>query len=98
MRSPCSNLFIRIKQKHNGNANQEQPTDTAEITERYSIEDDSDTLEPFEDTSEHREINSDDPKDLQHWADEFQINVDTLKSVIVLNGTSVRDIKKYLSI
>lgn len=68
-----------------------------EIRERFSIEDDPDTLEPFDDGSEHREINADDPDDLVHWADEFQISVEDLKAAIVLNGNSVRKIKKYLS-
>lgn len=72
--------------------------DPDEIRERYSIEDDSDTLEPFEDDSEHREINADDLKDLIYWADEFQISVEDLKAAILLNGNSVREIKKYLSI
>lgn len=72
--------------------------DPDEIRERFSIEDDSDTLEPFDDGSEHREINADDPEDVAHWAQEFQISVEDLKAAIVLNGNSVREIKKYLSV
>jgi hypothetical protein len=69
-----------------------------EIRERFAIEEDSDTLEPFDDGSEDREINADDPGDVTHWAQEFQISVEELKSAIVLNGNSVREIKKYLSV
>jgi hypothetical protein len=72
--------------------------DSEEIRERYPIEDDSDTLEPFVDENECREINTDDPKDIAHWAKEFQISVEDLKSAIVLNGNSVKEIKKYLSV
>ena len=59
---------------------------------------DRDTLEPFDDLSENRQINADDPKDLVRWADEFQIPVAELKAAILLNGSSVREIKKYLSV
>ena len=72
--------------------------DPDEIRARFSIEDDSDTLEPFDDGSEHREINADDPEDVAHSAQEFQISVEDLKAAIVLNGNSVREIKKYLSV
>ena len=72
--------------------------DPDEIRERFSIEDDSDTLEPFDDGSEHREINADDPVELARWAAEFQISVEDLKAAIVLNGNSLRKIKKYLSV
>ncbi|MFD0941502.1 DUF3606 domain-containing protein [Pedobacter boryungensis] len=76
----------------------ENVPDPEEIRERYPIEDDSDTLEPFVDEYENREINTDDPEDIIHWAQEFQISVDDLKSAIVLNGNSVKEIKKYLSV
>ncbi len=72
--------------------------DPEEIRERYAIEDDSDTLEPFIDEQEDREINADDTDDMAHWANEFQISVEDLKAAIVLNGNSVREIKKYLSV
>jgi hypothetical protein len=72
--------------------------DPDEIRKRYEIEDDSDTLEPFVDENEHREINADDPKELELWAEKFQISVDDLKAAIVLNGNSVKEIKKYLSV
>ncbi|RZM21649.1 MAG: DUF3606 domain-containing protein [Pedobacter sp.] len=72
--------------------------DPEEIREQYSIEDDSDTLEPFVDENEHREINSDDPADIELWAEEFQISVEDLRAAIVLNGNSVKEIKKYLSV
>lgn len=66
--------------------------DPDEIRERYPIEDDSDTLEPFDDSNEYREINADDPADLNYWAEQFQISVETLRAAIVLNGSSVREI------
>ncbi len=72
--------------------------DPEEIKQQFEIEDDADTLEPFVDESEHREINSDDPTDLAHWAQEFQISVSDLKAAIVLNGNSLKEIKKYLSV
>jgi len=72
--------------------------DPEEIRQQFEIEDDADTLEPFVDESEHREINSDDPTDLAHWAKEFQISVSDLKAAIVLNGNSLKEIKKYLSV
>lgn len=76
----------------------EKIPDPDKIMERYPIEDDSDTLEPFDDGSEHREINADDPIDVARWAQEFQISVEDLKAAIVLNGSSVREIKKYLNV
>ncbi|MEJ5995622.1 DUF3606 domain-containing protein [Pedobacter sp. Du54] len=72
--------------------------DSQQIKQRFPINDDSDTLEPFDDASEDRVINADDPFDLTHWANEFQVSEDDLKAAIVLNGTSVRSIKKYLSV
>lgn len=72
--------------------------DPDKIRELYSIESDSDSLEPFDDENEHREINADDPADLARWAEAFQIDINTLKAAIVLNGNSVRAIKKYLSV
>lgn len=71
--------------------------DPEEISERYEIESDGDTLEPFDDEAEQREINADDPSELQYWAEEFQISLGQLKAAIVMNGTKVREIKKYLS-
>ena len=72
--------------------------DPAKFSEQIPIEDDSDTLEPFVEENEHREINADDPLDLAHWAQQFQISVDDLKAAMVLNGNSVKEIKKYLSV
>ena len=77
---------------------EENIPDPDEIRERYPIEDDSDTLEPFVDENECREINTDDPEDVAKWAQEFQISIEDLKSAIVLNGSSVKEIKKYLSV
>ncbi|RYY52840.1 MAG: DUF3606 domain-containing protein, partial [Chitinophagaceae bacterium] len=55
------------------------------IRKQFSIEDDSDTLEPFVDENEHREINADDPADVARWADEFQVTFSDLRAAIVLN-------------
>ncbi|KLT63592.1 DUF3606 domain-containing protein [Pedobacter sp. BMA] len=82
----------------NQNQNMGEVPDPDEVRERYPIEDDADTLEPFDDQSEHREINADDPKDLAYWAAQFQIDVNSLKGAIALNGNSIREIKKYLSV
>jgi hypothetical protein len=65
--------------------------DPDNIREQYEMESDGDTLEPFVDENEYREINADDP-------DDFQISIPELKAAIVLNGTSVKAIKKYLSV
>jgi hypothetical protein len=72
--------------------------DQEEINKQYAIEDDSDTLEPYIDESEDREINTDDAADITRWAQEFQVSEDDLKAAIVLNGNSVREIKKFLSV
>ena len=84
--------------EQNENQNPGAVPDPDEIRDRYPIEDDADTLEPFDDQSEYREINADDPKDLAYWAEQFQINIDALKGAIALNGNSVRKIKEYLSV
>lgn len=76
----------------------ENTPDPEEIRAQYAIEDDSLSLEPLADESEHREINADNPSDLQYWANQFQISVQDLKAAIALNGNSVREIKKYLSV
>ena len=78
-----------------------QPTDDNEENipqEVESIFDDSDTLEPFEDETESRVINPNDDADLIYWAAQFQISVADLKAAIVLNGNSLKAIKKYLSV
>jgi len=72
--------------------------DPDEIRKRYPIENDSDTMEPFDDSTEHREINSDDPDEIKYWTQQFQITEEQLHDAIALNGTSVREIKKYLSV
>lgn len=72
--------------------------DPDEIRENYAIEDDSDTLEPFDDDSEYREINADDPKDLTYWAEQFQVAESDLKAAMLLVGSSVREVKRYLSL
>ena len=84
--------------KHNVNPNYEGVPDPEEIRERYPIENDSDALEPFDDRSEHREINSDDPDEIHYWTQQFQITKEQLHDAIALNGISVRAIKKYLSV
>lgn len=72
--------------------------DPEEIRKQYELEDDSDTLEPFVDDAEHREVNTDDEADLKYWAEQFQVSVEELKAAIALNGSSVKAIKKYLSV
>lgn len=85
--------------KHNANpSNKGFVPDPDEIRESYPIENDSDAMEPFDDSSEHREINSDDPDEIRYWTEQFQITEEQLHDAISLNGTSVRAIKKYLSV
>lgn len=76
----------------------ENTPEADELKYLYPIEDDSDTLEPLPNGSEFREINADDPADLLYWADQFQISVADLKAAIVIHGTEVRKIKRYLSV
>ncbi|MDN3585990.1 DUF3606 domain-containing protein [Pedobacter aquatilis] len=78
--------------------NKEAIPDPEEIRERFPIEEDSDTLEPYDDASEHREINLDDPGELKYWLNEFQISEQTLRDAVAMNGTSARAVKKYLSV
>jgi len=87
-----------MEQNTDSTAQPEHTIDEQEIAGRNPISADSDTLEPFDDSAEHRQINSDDPRDIAFWADEFQISVAELKAAILLNGSSVREIKKYLSV
>ena len=79
-----------------------QPEDVAPDPEEFNylhpIEADSDSLEPLQDEKDCGEINADDPKDLIYWADQFKISVADLKAAIVLNGTSIQAIRKYLSV
>lgn len=78
-----------------------QPTDDNDDNIPQDVEsifDDSDTLEPFEDPNESRVINPNDDADLVFWAAQFQISVADLKAAIVLNGNSLKSIKKYLSV
>jgi len=77
---------------------EDQIPDPDEIRERYPIEDDSDTLEPFDDQAGCREINPDDEKEMTYWMEELQVTRDQLHSAIAVNGTSVWAIKKYLSV
>lgn len=76
----------------------ENTPEADELKYLHPIEDDSDTLEPLPNGSEFREINADDPADLLYWADQFQISVADLKAAIVIHGTEVRKIKRYLSV
>ncbi len=72
--------------------------DPDEFNYLHPIEDDSDTLAPLQDEKDLGEINADDPKDLIYWADQFKISVAELKAAIILNGTCVQEIRKYLSV
>lgn len=83
--------------KYNFDSGENTP-DPDEIREQYPIEDDSDTLEPFVEEDGHREINANDQDDLAYWSEQFHISIGELKSAIVMNGTSVKAIKRYLSI
>ncbi|WP_316738589.1 DUF3606 domain-containing protein [Pedobacter aquatilis] len=72
--------------------------DPEEIRHCYPIENDADTLEPFDDKQESREINPEDPAEMAYWTQQFQISESQLHDAVALKGTSVRAIKKYLSI
>jgi hypothetical protein len=76
----------------------ENMPDPDEIREQYSINDDSDTLEPYIDDDEHRHVNIEDAQEMEYWANQFQISLDDLKSAILINGNGVRELKKYLSV
>ena len=96
---PYGNLYAMEQNKDNFGFGENLP-DPEEIREKevYAIEDDSDTLEPFVDEEEHREINADDPDQLSYWSGEFKISEADLKAAIVLNGNSIKELKKYLSV
>lgn len=85
-------------QEENINNREEDVPDPDEFRYLHPIENDSDTLEPFDDQSEDRQINADDPTAIAHWANQFQISQEELKLAININGTSVRDIKRFLSV
>ena len=72
--------------------------DPEEFRYLHPIENDGDTLEPFDDDTEDRQINVEDPADIKNWAHQFQISEEELKMAISINGTAVRDIKKFLSV
>jgi len=87
-----------VNMENNINKLPEGIPDPEDIREQYPIEEDSDTLEPFDDSSEHRVINADDPQELEYWSGQFQMSTEALKAVVVLRGNSVREVKKYLSV
>ena len=61
--------------------------------ERFAIEDDSDTLEPFDHEIDQREINADDEKDLRYWAEQFLVSPDLLIGAIAVNVTPLLKLK-----
>ncbi|SOD13984.1 DUF3606 domain-containing protein [Pedobacter xixiisoli] len=85
-----------LQEENEYNKKDEVP-DPEEFRYLHPIEDDGDTLEPFDDETENRQINAEDPADMLHWAQQFQISGEELKMAITINGTSVRDIKRFLS-
>ncbi|WP_316831705.1 DUF3606 domain-containing protein [Pedobacter aquatilis] len=84
------------------NENQNPPQnpgvpDPEEIRSQHPIEDDHDSLEAMEATAS-AEINPEDPQDIAYWAMQFQISEDELRAAILLRGTAVEGIRKYLSV
>ena len=75
--------------------NEENNSVTGRLNE---IESDSDTLEPQEFGTSDARIDLDNPDDLDHWAEQFQISSEELKAAAFINGNLVSEIKKYLSI
>jgi hypothetical protein len=43
-------------------------------------------------------VNLNDPDELAYWAEQFQISTGELKAAALLQGNSIAEIKKYLSI
>jgi len=84
--------------EQNNHHKSDEVPDPEEFRYLNPIEDDSDNLEPFDDEKEHRQINTDDPEDITYWANQFQISAQELKLAMTINGNSVRDIKRFLSI
>lgn len=84
--------------EENKKASQDVAPDPDEFNYLNPIEDDSDTLEPLQDEKDLGEINTNDPRDMIYWADQFKISVADLKAAIILNGPSVQEIRKYLSV
>ena len=78
-------------------SNSEQFVTSADCLDRHETESDLDSLEPQEFGTNEGELNVDDPSELSYWAEQFQISTDDLKSAALLQGNSIREIKKYLS-
>jgi len=64
----------------------------------HETEHDHNTLEPQNFGTDEGIINIEDPEDLKHWASEFQISSEELKSSIFLVGPNLSAIRKYLSV
>lgn len=65
--------------------------------DRHETESDVDPLEPQEFGTGEILLNVDDPSELRYWAEHFQISMDELRAATLLQGNSIREIKKYLS-
>lgn len=76
----------------------EDDLNPVETTKKHPTEDDSDQQKPLIERTEDHEINVAEYSDLLFWANEFNISIEELKMVILMNGNSVRKIKKYLSL
>lgn len=64
----------------------------------HETEGDQDALEPQEFCIHDGIVNVENPKELRYWAEQFQISMDELKSVALMQGNSIREIKNYLSV
>ncbi len=77
--------------------NSQQLVTSDDCLDRHETESDLDSLEPQEFGTDEGIIDVDDPNELRYWAEQFQISTGELKSAALLQGNSIREIKKYLS-
>ncbi|ARS40335.1 hypothetical protein CA265_11990 [Sphingobacteriaceae bacterium GW460-11-11-14-LB5] len=68
----------------------------SEVNGQHEIEEDRDELEAVDFASSEGSIDSADPKQLTYWAEQFQISTGELKAAIVLMGSDLSEIKKYI--
>ncbi|MGA9650142.1 DUF3606 domain-containing protein [Pedobacter sp.] len=78
-------------------SNSEKLVGSDDLFDRHETESDLDSLEPQEFGTNEGVVNVDDPLELSFWAEQFQISIDELKSAALLQGNSIREIKKYLT-
>lgn len=91
------NNGVKFGNKVESESNSEKLVGSDDLFDRHETESDLDSLEPQEFGTNEGVVNVNDPLELSYWAEQFQISQDELKSVALLQGNSLREIKNYLS-